>query len=461
MPRPYDLILYGVGYTGRLTARYLARAAPPTLKWALAARNASKLETLRAELLRDFPSLSALPVMVADSDAQGATLVASSARVVISTAGPFALCGSELIGACARLGTHYADATGETFWAREMEIQHGAAAKASRAIIVPLSGFDSVPSDLGTLFVVEAARAQNDRVDSVLAVAHMRGSLSGGTTATAFNMAASPDARSASADPLLLVPGESAAARAELAAAVPDVRSPERVPSLGASVWTTNHVMASINTRVVRRSAALFRSQGEALRAGSIAGSAALRSALPRPLPNAGNGKDDYAFSLAPFAYDERALTRSWWSAFTRNTMAKVISIALSPLFAPCVRPLLPKQGEGPSDADAAKCWFKLFLVGHKEGTPVDADPIVCCVSGADPYVATGHSLAETGLLLVEASVNDKIEDLPASAFGYGFLTPATALGLKLVDRLNATGMKFETFSTLAAATAAASPRAK
>lgn len=107
-PRAYDLILYGVGFTGRWTAKYLARAAPPTLKWALAARSQAKMQELRDELARETPALASLPLLVANSDEAGAALVASSAAVVISTAGPFALCGSALIGACARAGTHCA-----------------------------------------------------------------------------------------------------------------------------------------------------------------------------------------------------------------------------------------------------------------------------------------------------------------------------------------------------------------
>jgi hypothetical protein len=146
---------------GRLLARHLARAAPPTLKWALAARSQAKMQELRDELARETPALASLPLLVANSDEAGAALVASSASVVISTAGPFALCGSALVGACARAGTHYADATGETFWVADMIAKHDAAARAAKAIIVPLSGFDSVPSDLGALFVADCARASS------------------------------------------------------------------------------------------------------------------------------------------------------------------------------------------------------------------------------------------------------------------------------------------------------------
>jgi short subunit dehydrogenase-like uncharacterized protein len=154
-----DLILYGVGYTGRHTALYLARAAKPEgFTWALSGRNLSKLEALRAELSALRPELASLELIVAGANAEDAARVARSARVVISAAGPFAGCGEPLVAACAAAGTHYADATGETAWVAEMMAAHGATAKASGAIMIPLSGFDSVPSDAGALFAAAAAR---------------------------------------------------------------------------------------------------------------------------------------------------------------------------------------------------------------------------------------------------------------------------------------------------------------
>lgn len=47
--RPYDLVLLGAtGFTGGLTAEYLARHAPPGLRWALAGRNPGKLAGVRS-----------------------------------------------------------------------------------------------------------------------------------------------------------------------------------------------------------------------------------------------------------------------------------------------------------------------------------------------------------------------------------------------------------------------------
>jgi len=338
-----------------------------------------------------------------------------------------------------------------------MIAKHDAAARASKALIVPLSGFDSVPSDIGALYAVAAARARagGARVERATAVAAVRGALSGGTVATAAAMAADPRARKAAADPLLLVPGADAAARARFAAPLPDGEWPARVPALGADAWTMPHLMATINTRVVRQSAALFAGAGAALGA-AAARAPALAAALPPPLARDGPAAA-YAYAPRAFAYSERALARSYGAALGATLVGALVGAALAPVCAPLVRRWLPAPGEGPSDAAVAKNSFRLFFVCELEG----GARLVACVSGEDPYAATGHSLAETGLLLAAAAREGAIDELPAAAFGFGFLTPATALGLRLKDRLAATGWRFETFDDDAAAAAAAAPRAR
>lgn len=451
----FDLILYGVGFTGRQTALYLARAAKPAnFTWALSGRSLPKLEALRDELSRIRPELSTLPLVVAASDAAGAARVASSARVVISAAGPFAACGEPLVAACASRGVHYADATGETFWVSEMAEKYNATARASGAILVPLSGFDSVPSDAGLFYCIAAIRARAEKVERISAIAHVRGALSGGTVATAALMAANPAARDAASDPLLLVPGATTEAKVRLVAPLPDGEWPSRVPALGDDAWTQPHLMGAINTRVVRKSAALYAANAPAL-AAAAAASPSLAKAILTP-SSSGSGSCSYAYTVGPFSYKERALARGYSAALTATVIAAAASAALSPLCAPLVRRLLPSPGEGPTDAAMARNSFKLFFVCETSG---GGAPLVGCVSGGDPYAETGHSLAETGLLLAEAARTDTVKDLPAAAFGYGFLTPATALGLNLVDRLGATGWRFEMFKDAAAAEAAAAPR--
>src|SRR5437764_40685 len=56
----HDVVVFGAtGYTGALTAEYLAANAPETTRWALAGRNMDKLEALRERLGVDVPPLHA------------------------------------------------------------------------------------------------------------------------------------------------------------------------------------------------------------------------------------------------------------------------------------------------------------------------------------------------------------------------------------------------------------------
>src|SRR5256885_7529536 len=113
MSRALDIVLFGAtGFTGRLVAEYLAAHAPATTRIALAGRNTTKLEQLRAGLPVNAKSW---PLLVADSgDAEAMRRLAEQTTVVCTTVGPYAKYGLPLVEACAKVGTHYCDLTGET-----------------------------------------------------------------------------------------------------------------------------------------------------------------------------------------------------------------------------------------------------------------------------------------------------------------------------------------------------------
>src|SRR6476469_8258767 len=149
--RDYDIVLFGAtGFTGALTAEYLARHAPEGLRWALAGRNRAKLDALSERLGIDVPLLHADV-----GDEASLRSVAESARVVITTVGPYVAYGEPLVAACAAAGTHYVDLTGEPEFVDRMYVRHHAEAQRSGARIVHACGFDSIPHDLGVLFTVE------------------------------------------------------------------------------------------------------------------------------------------------------------------------------------------------------------------------------------------------------------------------------------------------------------------
>ena len=75
--RDYDIVLFGAtGFTGALTAEYLARHAPANLRWALAGRNRAKLAALRARLADE--ALASVAFTVAE---EGETTVTADLKV--------------------------------------------------------------------------------------------------------------------------------------------------------------------------------------------------------------------------------------------------------------------------------------------------------------------------------------------------------------------------------------------
>jgi short subunit dehydrogenase-like uncharacterized protein len=95
---------------------------------------------------------------------------------------------------------------------------------------------------------------------------------------------------------------------------------------------------------------------------------------------------------------------------------------------------VLPKPGEGPSPAAQASGFFDLRL----HGTTADGRALRGKVTGdRDPgYGSTAKMLGEAAVCLAL--------DLPKDALPGGLYTPATALGERLVQRLEAhAGLRF------------------
>ncbi len=207
--RSYDVVLFGAtGFTGGLTARYLARHAPPGLRWAIAGRNPDKLATVRDQLAAIDPSLAGLPLLTADvTDPASLRAVATDARVVASTVGPYVQHGEPLVAACAAAGTDYLDITGEPEFVDRTYLRHHAEAVRTGARLVHACGFDSIPHDLGVWFTVKQLPA--DAAITVDGYVRAGGRFSAGTyhsALTAFSRTAEASRRPANAAPPSLAP---------------------------------------------------------------------------------------------------------------------------------------------------------------------------------------------------------------------------------------------------------------
>src|SRR4051794_13712566 len=179
--RELDLVLLGAtGFTGALTAEYLARHAPAGLRWGLAGRSPEKLERVRDRLAAPDPASADLPLIAADvTDAASLAHLAARTRALITTVGPYLAYGEPLVAACAEAGTDYVDLTGEPEFVDRMYVAHHTTAERSGARIVHACGFDAVPHDLGAYLTVQ--QLPDGVPITVRGVVRSRATFSGGT----------------------------------------------------------------------------------------------------------------------------------------------------------------------------------------------------------------------------------------------------------------------------------------
>lgn len=398
--RQYEVVLWGAtGFTGKLVAHHLADTYGEDLDWAIAGRNREKLEQLRSEL-----ALPELPLIQADStDRASLDDMVARTRVVCTTVGPYALYGDELLAACVAAGTHYCDLTGEVQWMARNIDRHLTAAQDSGARIVHTCGFDSIPSDLGTLFLQQTMMEHfGEYADQVKArVGRFSGSASGGTIASMVQLfdeaRRDPKVRKAMSNPYSLNPKGKRRGPDK-----PDDEHP--VYDEEFQQWSSTFVMAVINTRVVRRSNALA----------------------------------GHPYGMG-FRYSERQLTGDGSIGKRKATMAcrgnkyAPLILGLTPLRMIATR-FLPAPGEGPSTKAQHRGHFELFLHGRNSSS---GNSIKVRVSGdRDPgYGATSRMLGEAAVCLARD---------PLECSG-GIWTPATAMGQHLIERLEeSAGIVFE-----------------
>ena len=383
--RDHDVVVFGAtGFTGELTAAYLAEHAPAGLRWALAGRNQSKLEAVRSRLSKIDPALADLPLLHADTtDDASLKEVAASTRVVITTVGPYLLYGAPLVAACAEAGTDYVDLTGEPEFVDQMYLEHHETAVASGARIVHACGFDSIPHDLGAWFTVQELGSSEPI--TLRGVVRSNATFSGGTFHSALTaMSRAKQMRAA------MVARRKKEPRPEGRKSRAVSGKPHRDPDLG--YWLLP--LPTIDPFVVARSGAALASYGPDFRYSHYAGLKTLR--------------------------------------YTAGAVAAVGTLAVSAQIPP-VRNFLKsriKQGEGPSEERREKAWFTVDFVGESAGMTVHTR-----VSGGDPgYTDTAKMLAESALCLA-------LDDNPQTA---GQVTTAYAMAENLLVRLQAAGLRFE-----------------
>tara|TARA_R110002051_G_scaffold302935_1_gene371537 strand:- start:2061 stop:3359 length:1299 start_codon:yes stop_codon:yes gene_type:complete len=406
--RDYAVVLYGAtSFVGQITAHYLAEFLSTnkdkggnTVTWAIAGRDEEKLNELQSKLA------SKVDIIIANSDdAASLDTMTEQTQVIISTVGPYLKYGEPLIKSCVSNGTDYVDLTGEAIFIKDMMDKYQEAAKQSGARIVNSCGFDSIPSDLGVYFTQKQAEA---KFDSACDVIHMRvkaakGGLSGGTIAsmaTIFEEVGQDKSRRKQvANPYLLNDDKNAPNVRQSNVSKPEYDSEHKR-------WLAPFVMASINTRIVHRSNQLLGYE---------------------------YGRD--------FRYDEAMWMKDGIKgkltsyALSAGLLGFATAMMITPSRELLSKHVLPKSGSGPSEEEQENGYFDIRLFGKT----AHQETITTKVTGdKDPgYGSTSRMLSQAALCLAQ--------DISKETVGGGFWTPASAMGDKLLARLeDHAGLSFD-----------------
>lgn len=416
--RKYDFVLMGAtGFTGRLACQYIAAEYGTRYKWAIAGRKRSKLESVRESLVSVNSKLKDVPIEVADSkDAAQVTALARSCRVVITTVGPYALYGAQLVAACAREGTQYVDITGEIGWVRHVIANLDATARTTGARLVPCCGHDSAPWDLAVQAASDAIKAQNDTIKSISFYDDIRAAPSGGTLATLFASFATPLSRTRR---ILGADGKSTECKFDtMVLDAKGSKSPNRLstrtnPSMccsysgSARAFVGPFVMQPVNANVVKRSNALL----------------------------------NYSRSISYYeVLKHSGLMSAWLAVLERFWFATAIFFPPWKALLMCVK---PRAGQGPSAETIAQGYLR--IKGIARGNNGSKATVRMGLTTDPAYEDTARMLVECALCALdavaspsgdEAKTGSESQPLQAS----GVLTPASAFGAAAVRRFQTQG---------------------
>ena len=380
----YDFVIYGAtGFTGKLVVEYAIKQYNNNneVSWAIAGRNNEKLEHVQEKY--NLPS-DIGKIVVDSNDQNSIDEMVSQTKCVLTTVGPYQLYGEKIIKTCISTGTDYVDLCGEPGFMHKIISECSAEAKETGARVVFSCGFDSIPFDLGVLFVQEEVMSKlNKYAPSVRGrVRAMNGEFSGGTAAsmkaTMAALQSDPELINILVNPHALCDGIQGVQQ-------DDDSKPTYDEEL--NTWVAPFFMAPINTKNIHRS---------------------------NKLMNHIYGEN--------FKYNEMWIQGPGEEG---KAAAEFIS-TMNPLGD------APEPGDGPSRESRENGNYDVLFCAD-----VDGETIKASVSGdMDPgYGSTSKMIAESAVCLVK-----DCEDLAG-----GIYTPAASMGKKLIKRLESNaGLTFK-----------------
>jgi short subunit dehydrogenase-like uncharacterized protein len=435
--REYELILLGAtGYTGKLVAEWVSTHLPEDLKWAIAGRNARKLQDVVEELKKLSPGRKqpgkehiitlchakltiAQDVETCELKKDQLESLAKKTKLIITTVGPFMFYGEPVMSACIDNGTHYLDCTGEVPWIYDMIAKYDALAKQNKSIVIPECGLDSVPADMMAYVLAREVRkrynAACERV--IMTLYNMKSGISGGTSLTMLELFNnySLGHLAKSMHPYSLSPVKSSNSAGSPAGSFPhNLFGLLSVPELGGT--QTVGLMASVDECITHRSWGLYSQTAQE--------------------------SNDPSLSYGPrFRFNEYMRASGILSGFLiKLGLATVgLLLALPPtrwVLAPLVKKfVIQAPGQGPSKESMKNDFLSYRGVGTAEDGKGKVTAKLDTAHGG--YEATGLTLSAAAQVILRG----RLEETEAGRLGGGILTPAT-LGDQYVKTLNDFGMK-------------------
>ncbi|EAU91742.1 saccharopine dehydrogenase [Coprinopsis cinerea okayama7 len=439
-----DIIVFGAtGFTGRLITEYLATHPQKALfSLGVAARSESKLRGVLQELGLGESGIRTVTLDVTDPDSVERAVKA--ARVVVNTVGPYWRWGTPVVRSCVRNNVHYVDLTGEGCWIHELITQFDWLATKNHTVIIPSCGYDSIPSDISAHLAVKTLHEHvaANHPDILASVGHvglstsisahrLKTGISGGTLASFITAIEEvpPELRKISGNPFFISPIKGT-----------PLPFPKLVYSLpipgGNPIVGSFFVMRPSNAAIVHRTAGLIELQARTA-----------RSKLHQ------DPKLEIQRYGTSFAYDEFLAGPSKFSAFF-SSISLIFGLLLVRLFKPLRRLILQKMPSGSGPSIDQKETGYLHLTNISTSADIPSLPPVKVktdvkIKGDPGYYKTAVMISESALslLLPPPSAPSHVKEnynpfdaLPSMAREGGILTPMTALGDVLIQRLRDTG---------------------
>lgn len=116
-------------------------------------------------------NLDSIPIIIADvSNDESLLNMAKRTKLVLNCCGPYRLFGEQVVKACIEAGTHHLDVSGEPYYMESAQMNYYDTAEQKGVYVVSACGMDSIPADLGIVYLQQNFEGTLNSVESYLRI---------------------------------------------------------------------------------------------------------------------------------------------------------------------------------------------------------------------------------------------------------------------------------------------------